>query len=352
LTALRPTTYPRGTVVAAATGLLILCCAIIHALPPREESFMRGVVVSCPRAGQIWGTEQMTEALDQITSLGADWISIHPYAWVRRDGEVQSRIAAETGYLEGAVSRMRDARVKIFWKPHLGYWGSFEWRGSIEFEEEEAWERFFSGYERFIVDQARFAERHGIELFSVGIEYERTVHREAEWRAVIARVREVFSGRITYAANWDGLHQVPFWDAVDVIGVHAYFPLTDADYPTREGILEGWNSHLADLSDFAARHGKPIVFAEIGYNRRQNAASAPWTYGSDDSEANRALRGLLMEVALERVERESYILGMFFWKWMPGSRTGRDFSLKETEAQEALRRYWATESQVEAGSGR
>ncbi len=316
----------------------------LGASPVRVEPFMRGVVVSCPRAGQIWGTVEMSEALVEITELGADWISIHPYAWVARDGEIRQRPAADTGFLDEAVRRMRRAGVRIFWKPHLGYWGSFDWRGSISFVGEAAWARFFAGYRDFIVDQARFAEAHGVELFAVGIEYESTMHREADWRRIIREVRAVYSGRLTYAANWDGLEKVRFWDAVDLIGVHAYFPISSEAAPSRETVVAGWIGHLRSLEALAERHGKPILFAEIGYNRAANAASEPWSHGSRDSEENRRLRRMLMEVALETVEPAPHIAGMFWWKWMPGARTGRDFSLKEEEARAALRRRWAAAS--------
>ena len=48
-----------------------------------------------------------------------------------------------------------------------------------------------------------------------------------------------------------------------------------------------------------------------------------------------------MEVALERIEREPSIAGMFWWKWMPGPTWGdRDFSMKDDEARAVLRRHW------------
>ncbi|MDH3403815.1 MAG: hypothetical protein OES32_10780 [Acidobacteriota bacterium] len=329
----------------AAAGLCLLAGALPGraAAATRPSPFMRGVVVSCPRSGQIWGTELMSEALADIRALGGEWIAIHPYAWIGRDGEVRHRPAAETGYLDESVRRMREAGMEIFWKPHLGYWGSFEWRGAIDLgADEAAWRRFFAGYTEFIVDQARFAERHGVELFAVGVEYERTMHREADWRAVVAAVREVYSGAITYAANWDGIRRVAFWDAVDLIGVHAYFPLAAEDWPLHEALAAGWDAPLDDLESLSAEHGKRVLFAEIGYNRAAHAAREPWAHGTYDTPANRALRRLLMETALDRIEREPWIAGMFWWKWMPGIPGGndRDFSLKEPEAREALFQYW------------
>ncbi len=307
---------------------------------------MRGVIISCPRAGQIWGTPAMSEALEEITSLGANWASIHPYAWVGTDGAIRFRPAAETGYLADAVERMRRSEVRIFWKPHLGYWGSFEWRGSIDFDTEEKWQRFFADYRAFIVDQAAFAERHGIELLAVGVEYERTMHREDDWRAVIAAVRAVYSGTLTYAANWDGVGKVGFWDAVDLIGVHGYFPLSGEEDPDAGKIEQGWSPHLRQLAELSSRFEKRVLFAEIGYNRATHAAREPWTYGSHDTPGNRLLRERLMDVALARLEQQDFVAGMFWWKWMPGGRNGRDFSLKEEEARRALARHWVTTATI------
>ena len=99
--------------------------------------------------------------------------------------------------LARAADLAEEAGVHLFWKPHLAYWGSFQWRGAITFGDDgTAWRRFFDGYRAFIVDQARFAQSIGVDLFAVGIEYELTTHHEQEWRQIIAEVRSVFSGRL------------------------------------------------------------------------------------------------------------------------------------------------------------
>ncbi len=305
--------------------------------------FLRGVVVSCPTWGPVWGSPAMAESLAELKGLGVGWVAIHPYAWLRRDGTVRFKPAAELDFLGRAVELARAAGVELFWKPHMGYWGSFEWRGAIEFgEDEAAWRRFFDGYRAFIVDQARFAEAAGIELFAVGVELEGTTGREAEWRRILAAVREVYGGRLIYAANWDALDRVPFWDAVDWIGVHGYFPLAGDGEPDRAALLAAWEEPLARLEALSMRHGnKPVLFAEIGYSRSADAARQPWTPRLDARPAVLALRRRLMEVALERIEQAPFVAGMFWWKWIPGpDHNDRDFSMKDPEARAALADYW------------
>ena len=86
---------------------------------PALEPPLRGMTVSCPRAGAIWGSPDMAEAITELRSMGVDWVSIHPYAGIRRDGSMRIRPTAETGYLEDAVRIARDGGVELFWKPHL-----------------------------------------------------------------------------------------------------------------------------------------------------------------------------------------------------------------------------------------
>jgi len=313
------------------------------------DSFMRGVVVSCPRAGQVWGSPDMENTLEELKSLGVGWISIHPYAGLGKDGSIRFRRAGETPYLAKAAELAKAMDMKLFLKPHLAYWGSFEWRGAIDFgTDDEAWGRFFDGYRDFIVDQARFAETHRLPLLSVGVEYERTTRFESRWRQIIASVRRVYSGRITYASNWDSMNKVPFWDALDYIGIHAYFPLSDQGKPDRQELLLAWEGPLQQLSELSRKHGgKPVIFAEIGYPRSPMAAQQPWVAGNDDTPTVRALRKTLIEVALLKIESTPFVSGMFWWKWIPGNnRWDRDFSMKDPEAREPLTQRWGNRGQL------
>jgi hypothetical protein len=338
---------------SSATPFLLV--ALLSALVPADlmaapfgkpvPEGIRGMTVSCPRSGQIWGTPAMAEALAELTPLGVNWVSIHPYGRIGRDGSVRYRGRDELAYLDHAARYTRDAGVSLFWIPHLAYWGSYEWRGDIQYgDDEEAWHRFFEQYQSFIVAQARMAAENGAALFSLGVELDATTHREAPWRRIIAAVREVYPGPITYAANWDSLERVPFWDAVDLIGVQAYFPLASASIqdPDRKALLAGWEGPLAQVRELSRRFGKPVVFTEIGYTRSPQAAALPWDNATTDTPETRELRRRLMEVALERLSREGWLAGMFWWKWMAGEPHwhDRDFSMKDPEARETLARYW------------
>ncbi|MEM9554357.1 MAG: hypothetical protein AAGC60_08870 [Acidobacteriota bacterium] len=314
------------------------------AADPLDDGFARGMTVSCPTWGPIWGSDAMRSSLAELKELGVDWVSIHPYAQIDRSGTVRYAATADTPFLRRAVEIARAADIHLFWKPHLAYWGSFDWRGTIEFgDDEAAWRRFFTSYRAFIVDQARFAEAAGVPLFAVGLEYEATTHHEADWRRLIQAVRAVYSGRITYAANWDRLDDVPFWDAVDLIGVQAYFPLGAADAaPDVAAFRQAWDAPLARLEALSTRYDKPVLFAEIGYDLAEHAAAEPWRTqrGRRASPRALALRAALMRAALERVPEAPHVVGMFWWKWIPGRPGRHDFPMEHPEAREILRSAW------------
>jgi hypothetical protein len=290
--------------------------------------------------GQIWASDAMRSAVGELQELGVEWVQIHPYAYVRRDGTVRYRSDDAGRWTDEGIAHIQRGGLKPMLKPHLGYWGTFSWRGAITFGSDEEWARFFQTYEAFIVDQARRAERGGVTVFAVGTELERTVGHEAEWRRIIARVRDVYSGYIVYAANWDGLERVPFWDAVDGIGVQAYFPLGPPD-ATDADIKTGWAKVLTSLNTLAQRTQKPVLFTEIGYAKSRDAAAEPWKPAVDGSSAAVELRARLTRLALQELPKYEFLVGAFWWKWIPGLNWfQRDFSMRDPEMKRLLGEYW------------
>ena len=230
-------------------------------------------------------------------------------------------------------------------KPHLAYWRSpFAWRGDITFDTEERWQRFFRGYRVFILDQARLAEAERATVFAVGTELHKTLHREAEWRDIIGQVRAVYSGKLTYAANWDVYRDVPFWDALDLVGVQSYFPLSESDEPTDLELEAGWAEVLSELRNYSEAVGKPILLTELGYAASTATARYPW---KDDHvgepAAAAALKLRCMRIALRMIETEPAVVGVFLWKWFPADpllQLEHEFVLQYDAMRDVIRGAW------------
>ncbi len=92
---------------------------------------------------------------------------------------------------------------------------------------------------------------------------ERRRDLDARWRRLISEVRERYTGRLTYAANFDQYELVTFWDDLDVIGVNAYFPLRKHYLPDigddeLGALLDSrWRAVLRRLDDFRIDRGLP-----------------------------------------------------------------------------------------------
>ena len=58
-----------------------------------------------------------------------------------------------------------------------------------------------------------------VEYLSVGTELVSTEKFTEKWRQLIADVRKIYHGEITYSVNWDRYGDVSFWDDLDYIVV-------------------------------------------------------------------------------------------------------------------------------------
>ena len=108
---------------------------------------------------------------------------------------------------------------------------------------------------------------------------------ESLWKGLVGKVRKVFPRQLTYAANFDQYYKVGFWDALDVMGINAYFPLRhdllgeDEEHLLEEKLIQGWKSVFAEIDAFYEKQhlpNMPILFSELGYTRRKNCTIEPW----------------------------------------------------------------------------
>ena len=330
--------------IASRVGALgtVWVCLLVAGGASLLGQELRGVTVSTHRGGDEWASDAIVPTFSAIEKLGANWVAIHPYGRISADGSV--RFSPLTAQAASQVRRpIREAHqlgLKILVKPHLAYWRSpFSWRGEIEFESEEAWTRFWGDYESWILALASVAAE--ADAFSVGTELDRTLGQEQRWRHLIGRVREIYDGPLTYAANWSDYQRVPFWDALDTVGVQAYFPLTESPDPSESELRQGWSRIMKELHAFSLSQNRYVVFTELGYNRSLAAAQRPWDSHTDGNEAV-PLQEACTKIALEAVEREQRVVGAFLWKWFTEPRpVGRDFQLASPGMRKVIANAWA-----------
>ena len=327
-----------------------LTCAVLVLLPPTfafpsHAQKLRGIVLSTHTNGSDWGTGEVEDTLRDMREVGAGWVAIHPYAGIRSDGTVRFRRlhgGPLPAHIERPLRAAHELGLKIVLKPHLAYWGSpFAWRGDIEFGSDDAWQRFWSTYSDWILDMVEACPE--IDGFIIGTELDRTLRFEQRWRELIAAVRQRTRAPLTYAANWTHYQDVPFWDALDTVGIQAYFPLADTPGVDAAGLERAWGAHMAALRQFSAAVERPIVFTELGYNRAFAAPVRPWDDALDGREAE-SVQATCLSVALRAVEAEPCVRGAFLWKWFPNPHpVGRTFQLATPRLKRVIAAAWRSD---------
>lgn len=322
-----------------STALLALC---VSAHADVDKSTVRGITISTHGGGRDWGSDAMIPTMEDIRAIGANWISIHPYARINADGSLRFERFDPLDPPEYLVRPIREAHrlgLSICIKPHIAYWGSpFSWRGEIDFKRDEEWQRFWADYGEWITLLA--AACREADGFVVGTELDRTLHFEDEWRDVITRVREHTDAPLTYASNWTDYTQVPFWDALDVIGIQAYFPLTDKTSYSEADIRSGWQRQMAELRRYAEPLNRKILFTELGYNQSHQAPIEPWDYAVHGDDA-RSIQAICMRIALEAINAEDRVVGALLWKWFPNPRPiGRNFQMAAPHIKDVIAENW------------
>jgi hypothetical protein len=252
----------------------------------------------------------------------------------------------------------------------IGSYSVGDWRSTYNPTDTAA---FFASYKTMIVGIAQLAQANGAASLSIGAELDQLTGPayQSYWTDIITSVRAVFSGTLTYSADWDdaispwqGQHglpagtgnlatQVSFWGTLDYLGIDCYAPLSDVANPTVAQLVAGWTQTPSDstslsvtgnqsligyFSGVATAAGKPLVFTEIGYESASDAARQP--SGTSTNVYDPTLQANLYGAFFEAWQQSgnNALTGVYFWNWDPnvaevGPGNGPNFSPQGQPAQ-------------------
>jgi hypothetical protein len=138
---------------------------------------------------------------------------------------------------------------------------------------------WFARYAVMMDELASFADSVGASELVVGSELTRLFPHADAWRSIIARVRARFYGHLTLCPTALDYATIRLWDALDSVGVSAYFPLSPTRVVRARRALEAsWWVHRGHIEMVAKLWQKPITFVEVGYPSTEVAATRPWDY--------------------------------------------------------------------------
>ena len=255
-----------------------------------------------------YGSEGAEEMLRKLPRYGVNAIALVPYGFMPGASSPRIVLPRSGGGLEREDGIKRLAAVahelgmKVLLKPQIWLRGSYP--GDVDFRSSADVSTWFEQYRNFIEHEARLAADMRADLFCVGVEFGKLVRYEKNWRDTIARVRKIYHGPLVYAANaGPEFEALPFWDALDYVGLNEYYPLPD-DFSTVELVRK--------VQTVQRKWRKPVIFTEAGFSSYEAPHRAPW------DETPRKLAPADQAKCYEAVFRAFYkkpwFRGMYWWK--------------------------------------
>jgi len=290
--------------------------------------------------------------IEPIINLKANYAAIMPFGFIKNLEHPEIVYDTDRQWFgetrEGVIqysNELQKKKIKIMIKPQIWVWGG-EFTGFIEMENETDWNTLEKSYSSFILEYAALAEEIKADIFCIGTELEKFIeNRPAYWSDLIIQIKKKYKGKLTYAANWDEYKRTPFWDALDYIGIDAYFPLSDSKTPTLAESLEGWKTHKPVINEISKTYDIPILFTEFGYRSVDYAGKKPWVSDRTMNQVNLDAQTNTTKALFETFWKEDWFAGGFVWKWFinhkeVGGENNHQFTPQNKPAEALIKSYY------------
>ncbi|WP_296383332.1 glycoside hydrolase [Winogradskyella sp.] len=291
-----------------------------------------------------------------VVNVNANYAAIMPFGFVKNLGHPEIVHNTKRQWFgetrAGAkqyIEELRKKNIKVMLKPQIWVWRG-EFTGLIEMATEENWKLLEKSYTSFILEYAELAQEVNAEILCIGTELENFIkNRPDYWTGLITKVKSIYKGKLTYAANWDEFKRTPFWNQLDFIGVDAYFPVSDNKTPTLEDCLKGWKTHKPIVQELALKHNLPVLFTEYGYRSVDYSGKEPWVSSRSMKDVNLDAQVNTTKALYETFWNEEWFAGGFVWKWFHdydnvGGEDNPMFTPQNKPVENVIKDYYKSEN--------
>lgn len=274
-----------------------------------------GISLQIHSGDKDWPTDKL---LDEIASTTANTVClvIHGYQENASSNSIfiDTRKTPSAGVLANAIrhAHMKGLRVMVMPVVLLSKRRGNEWRGQIA---PASWDEWWNDYTAFILYYAQAAQSEGAEFFCVGSELITTETQTYRWAKLIGDVRNVYSGMLTYSANWDHYEVPAFWKDLDMVGMTTYYDLCGMSDPTMQTLLESWQKLQKNILAWQATVKKPIIFTEAGWPNQTTAAKFPWNYYKSPDQPDPQLQARCFKAFFDTWAQQQAVAGFLVWEW-------------------------------------
>ncbi len=288
---------------------------------------------------------------------------------------VAAKDAGLTVILRPLIDFLPDASTATLTGGNGNIYAAGDWRAYYNPGSVQAGIAFLQNYDTTVLlPLAKAAQTVGAQILDIGTEMDEFTGPayQAQWDSMIAGVRAVYTGQLTYSAigdddlsTWQYANdadaniiappnagtgdlntQVSFLNKLDYVGIDNYSALSNDDDtslngsdPSLQQLVNAWEQPFSDdgngtptdttadqtngasliqyYESVAAAADKPLLFTELGYNSAPDAASQPFYTSS--SSYDPALQALLYNAFFKAWQQDgnASLQGVWLWNWEP-----------------------------------
>lgn len=320
------------------------------------NTWFKGASVQ-PSSTTDFASASFQQSLQNLKATGANYVSlIIPYYQSNdQSSDIQAGYNTPTdAALGSAIDYAHSLGLAVALNIHNETYTG-DWRADIKPNDRTTW---FTNFNTELQHVGSIAQTHhaemvvmGTEMVSVASSYINSDNTE-RWQTLIANMRKIYSGKLTYDANStnnnsdafeDEKESIGFWGSLDYVGLSLYYNLNTGDNSV--GSLSSqwnyWNTN--DLKNFQQRVGKPLFFTEVGYRSVDNAHQSPWDSAKGGG-YNPTEQVNDYEAFLSYWNNYPYVAGVFFWNWDSnpnGEGSGNtDYTVQNKPAQQTMTKWF------------
>ena len=348
-----PTVISTATALPTSTLSPTITPTPLPTLMPPDE-FQKGVIMT-NYLGNFRDEEIMQTLQTVVKPMDAIWVSISFPCFQENEKStevfcsgVDMRDVTTDAELVSLINNAHANGLRVMLQPGIVETLYGDGNFHIDFgNNDELWNAWFLSYGKNLLHYAELAQQENVELLVIGTEAPRVSLRTRNWEELILKVREVYKGKLTYAAFSYETEKIQYWDKLDYIGWNAYQGMCVSKNQTIDQTKEKWKLLLARMQKLSEKWEKDIIITEIGLFPQKNALCEGWFGPPGPVILDVVYQANIYQAAMESVMDKKWLHVIFWYGISPNAKYGGmgdlDFTPIGKPAEEILRKYYGGE---------
>jgi hypothetical protein len=364
-----------GAIVLAVSGSAIALGGVAMPLVPFSAAPATAEAATTPSAPlqnganimSTWngdfGSSPFDQSLNNLAATGANYVTLNIPLYQTSVTTTDVGVGGGTptaAALTSGIAYAHSLGLHVMLKFDV-FPADNNWSGLINPSDRSGW---FTNYQRALTPFIQIAQSTGVEEICLGDELVDMTADDANptntshWFSLIAAVRGMYSGKLTYGANWGGngdateTSHIDFWSALDYIGISAYYNLSgDGSVPS---LLQSWAQiNTSTIQPLEAQWNKPVLFTEIGYMAIADSYTHPWEWW-ETGNADETAQANDYQALFQYWDTQPNFAGTMLWDWSDSPTAGgpndNGYTPQGKTAQSVMQQFF-TSTSSSGGSG-